>query len=105
MGSIWPGSHRRHNAEREMANKRKSSARHSSARLAALPKSGEEATSLGVEVLRQIIELLEASDVTRLAWRKGRERLVVYRRRGGSPSGAMGFPSRSGLPGSVAFGF
>ncbi len=87
-----------------MANKRKSSARHSSARLAALPKSGEEATSLDVEVLRQIIELLEASDVTRLSWRKGRERLLIYRGSGGSPSGSMGFPSVSVLPGSVDSG-
>ena len=88
-----------------MANKRKSSARHSSARLAALPKSGEEATSLDVEVLRQIIELLEASDVTRLSWRKGKERLLIYRGSGGSsPSGSIGFPSVSVLPGSVESG-
>ena len=84
-----------------MANKRKTSARHSSARLAALPTSKEEATSLDVEVLRQIIELLEASDVTRLSWRRGKERLLIYRGSGVGPSVSMGFPSVSVLPGSV----
>ncbi len=87
-----------------MANKRKSSARHSSARLAALPNRSEDGTSLDVEVLRQIIELLEASDVTRLSWRKGKERLLIYRGSGGSPSGSMGFPSVSVVPGSVESG-
>jgi acetyl-CoA carboxylase biotin carboxyl carrier protein len=85
-----------------MANKRKSSARHSSARLAALPNRSEEGTSLDVEVLRQIIELLEASDVTRLSWRKGKERLLIYRGSGGNiPSGSLGLPLVSVLPGSV----
>jgi len=39
----------------------------------------EGATSLDVEALRQIVEILEASDVSRLAWRRGRERLIIRR--------------------------
>ncbi|RKI38909.1 acetyl-CoA carboxylase biotin carboxyl carrier protein [Corallococcus sp. AB004] len=47
--------------------------------------SGREAgnTSLDVEALRQIVEILEASDVTRLVWTKGPEKLYI--RRGHAP--------------------
>jgi acetyl-CoA carboxylase biotin carboxyl carrier protein len=47
--------------------------------------SGQNAggTSLDVEALRQIVEILEASDVTRLVWTKGREKLYI--RRGHAP--------------------
>ncbi|MDQ3263204.1 MAG: acetyl-CoA carboxylase biotin carboxyl carrier protein [Myxococcota bacterium] len=36
-------------------------------------------TTLDVDALRQIVEILEASDITRLSWRKGRERLIIRR--------------------------
>src|SRR5262252_6639330 len=84
-----------------MGKKRKPATPHSSARSAALPKQGENGSSLEVEVLRQIIELLEASDVTRLSWRRGKERLLIHRGSGVSPSMSTGFPSVSVLPGAV----
>ncbi|MGQ0507302.1 MAG: acetyl-CoA carboxylase biotin carboxyl carrier protein [Myxococcaceae bacterium] len=65
-----------------MASKRKSGPE-TSARTARVPSepstqvSGN--TSLDVEALRQIVEILEASDVTRLAWRRGDERLFIRR--------------------------
>jgi acetyl-CoA carboxylase biotin carboxyl carrier protein len=40
---------------------------------------GGDGTSLDVEALRQIVELLEASEVTRLVWSNGRERLSIRR--------------------------
>jgi acetyl-CoA carboxylase biotin carboxyl carrier protein len=40
-------------------------------------------TSLDVESLRQIVEILEASEVTRLVWQRGEERLFI--RRGPAP--------------------
>jgi acetyl-CoA carboxylase biotin carboxyl carrier protein len=40
-------------------------------------------TSLDVEALRQIVEILEASEVTRLVWQRGEERLFI--RRGPAP--------------------
>ena len=36
-------------------------------------------TSLDVESLRQIVDILEASEVTRLVWRNGREKLFIRR--------------------------
>ncbi len=39
----------------------------------------EGATLLDVEALRQVVEILEASDVTRLLWRRGPERLFIRR--------------------------
>jgi len=36
-------------------------------------------TTLDVDALRTIVEILEASDVTRLSWRRGRERLLIRR--------------------------
>ncbi|RKG77806.1 acetyl-CoA carboxylase biotin carboxyl carrier protein [Corallococcus exercitus] len=47
--------------------------------------SGRDAgtTSLDVEALRQIVEILEASDVTRLVWTRGPEKLYI--RRGHAP--------------------
>lgn len=41
-------------------------------------------TSLDVDSLRQIVEILEASEVTRLDWQRGDERLLI--RRGHVPS-------------------
>jgi acetyl-CoA carboxylase biotin carboxyl carrier protein len=40
---------------------------------------GGEGTTLDVEALRQIVEVLEASEVTRLVWTNGRERLSIRR--------------------------
>jgi acetyl-CoA carboxylase biotin carboxyl carrier protein len=42
-----------------------------------------QASSLDVEALRQIVELLEASEVTRLVWSNGKERVSI--RRGAHP--------------------
>lgn len=43
-------------------------------------------TSLDVDALRQIVELLEASDVTRLVWQRGDERLYIRRGHGPAPT-------------------
>ena len=37
------------------------------------------ASTLDVEALRQIVDILEASEVTRLVWRNGREKLFIRR--------------------------
>ncbi|MBS1148316.1 MAG: acetyl-CoA carboxylase biotin carboxyl carrier protein subunit [Myxococcaceae bacterium] len=42
-------------------------------------RSSGGASSLDVESLRQIVEILEASEVTRLVWRNGREKLFILR--------------------------
>jgi acetyl-CoA carboxylase biotin carboxyl carrier protein len=39
-----------------------------------------------VDALRQIVEMLEASDVTRLVWQKGDERLYIRRGHGPAPT-------------------
>ena len=44
------------------------------------------ATSLDVEALRQIVEMLESSDVTRLVWQRGDERLYIRRGHGPAPT-------------------
>jgi acetyl-CoA carboxylase biotin carboxyl carrier protein len=36
-------------------------------------------TTLDIDALRQIVEILEASDVSRLTWRRGTERLYIRR--------------------------
>jgi acetyl-CoA carboxylase biotin carboxyl carrier protein len=41
--------------------------------------STEPGTHLDVEALRQIIDALEASEITRLVWRRGDEQLVIRR--------------------------
>ena len=38
-----------------------------------------QSSLLDVEALRQIVEIVEGSDVTRLQWRRGPERLVIVR--------------------------
>lgn len=48
-------------------------------------------SSLDVDALRQIVEILEASDVTRLVWRRGRERLYI--RRGPAPQPSVQYIS------------
>src|SRR5687767_5799546 len=51
-----------------------------SARTASLdPAEMPPATTLDVEALAQIVEILDRSDVTRLSWRRGRERLEIRR--------------------------
>jgi acetyl-CoA carboxylase biotin carboxyl carrier protein len=50
-----------------------------SARSASLEEPEGGSTTLDVDALRQIVEILEASDVTRLSWRRGRERLLIRR--------------------------
>ncbi len=62
-------------------------------------------TSLDVEALRQIVEILEASEVTRLVWQRGEERLFI--RRGPVPvptivHAAPAQPSVSPAPGVAA---
>ncbi len=42
-------------------------------------RSTGSASSLDVEALRQIVDILEASEVTRLVWRNGREKLFIRR--------------------------
>ena len=51
-------------------------------------------SSLDVEALRQIVEILEASEVSRLVWRNGREKLYV--RRGPPPAAAPPAPIAMG---------
>ncbi len=63
-----------------MASKRKSAASVAAARnLPSRETRVEGSTSLDVEALRQIIEILETSEVTRLEWTKGEERLFIRR--------------------------
>jgi acetyl-CoA carboxylase biotin carboxyl carrier protein len=50
-----------------------------SPRLASLPPASAVTSSLDVETLRQIVEILEASDVSKLYWTKGDEKLVIRR--------------------------
>ena len=66
-----------------MAKRRKASLEQSSPRSAALPAETQN-TLLDVEAIRQIIELLETSDVTQLSLRRGEERLTI--RRGQAPT-------------------
>jgi acetyl-CoA carboxylase biotin carboxyl carrier protein len=61
-----------------MAKRRKASLEQSSPRSAALPAETQN-TLLDVEALRQIIELLENSDVTQLSLRRGEESLTIRR--------------------------
>jgi acetyl-CoA carboxylase biotin carboxyl carrier protein len=67
-----------------MATKRKAIQEHTSSRSAALPSTSQDATLLDIEALRQIIEILETSDVSQLSWRRGEERLTI--RRGHPPA-------------------
>ena len=60
------------------------------------PHEAKEAsgkTSLDVEALRAVVELLEASDVTHLSWRRGEERLVVHRGHNALPLAPVMAPS------------
>jgi acetyl-CoA carboxylase biotin carboxyl carrier protein len=48
-------------------------------------------SSLDVETLRQVIDLIEASEVTRLEWRKGSERLLIVRGHPPAPVGPLAY--------------
>lgn len=65
-----------------MAQKKKAGA--VSQRSVSLAPQIEGSSLLDVEALRQIVEILETSDVTRLSWRRGAERLFI--RRGPAPT-------------------
>ena len=67
-----------------MASKRKSApavaaAPKNEAASGGSPAGFPSASLLDVEALRQIVEMLETSDITRLQWRRGDERLVIQR--------------------------
>ncbi|MBK7860386.1 MAG: acetyl-CoA carboxylase biotin carboxyl carrier protein [Archangiaceae bacterium] len=55
-------------------------------------------TSLDVEALRQIVEIVEASEVTQLIWRNGDEKLIVRR---GNPITQVVHSSHQPAPTSV----
>lgn len=67
-----------------MAEKKKSSG-----------SSVSNGTSLDVEALRQIVEMVEGSEISRLEWQKGDERLVIRR---GSAAGAAPAALMQGAP-------
>jgi acetyl-CoA carboxylase biotin carboxyl carrier protein len=60
----------------------------------------EASSSLDVEALRQIVEILEASEVTRLVWQRGEERLLI--RRGPLPAPAPTIVHATPVPAPVA---
>ncbi|MBX7113492.1 MAG: acetyl-CoA carboxylase biotin carboxyl carrier protein [Myxococcaceae bacterium] len=43
------------------------------------PAVDTQGSTLDVETLRQVVDILESSEVTRLVWRKGREKLYIRR--------------------------
>ncbi len=67
-----------------MATKRKTTRTESSPSSASGGR--DTGTSLDVDALRQIVEMLEASDVTRLVWQRGEERLYIRRGHGPAPT-------------------
>lgn len=67
-----------------MATKRKATRAEGESAPAGGRDSG--ATSLDVDALRQIVEMLETSDVTRLVWQRGDERLYIRRGHGPAPT-------------------
>ena len=69
-----------------MATKRKATRAESEPTPAGGGDRAPGATSLDVDALRQIVEMLEASDVTRLVWQKGDERLYIRRGHGPAPT-------------------
>jgi acetyl-CoA carboxylase biotin carboxyl carrier protein len=69
-----------------MATKRKATRTEGESTPAGGNGGGAMATSLDVEALRQIVEMLEASDVTRLVWQRGDERLYIRRGHGPAPT-------------------
>jgi acetyl-CoA carboxylase biotin carboxyl carrier protein len=84
-----------------MPGKRKASPEQSSARSAVLPSAAQGGSPFDVEALRQIVELLETSDVTQLTWRRGDERLTI--RRGQPPAAIVqAVPNTAAQPAPVA---
>jgi acetyl-CoA carboxylase biotin carboxyl carrier protein len=69
-----------------MATKRKVSRSEGGSSPAGGEREAAAVTSLDVEALRQIVEMLEASDVTRLVWQRGDERLYIRRGHGPAPT-------------------
>ncbi|WIG92547.1 acetyl-CoA carboxylase biotin carboxyl carrier protein [Myxococcus sp. SDU36] len=67
-----------------MATKRKSTRAQAPARTVAASSGTADTggTSLDVDALRQIVEILESSDVTRLVWKRGEEKLFIRRGQG-----------------------
>ncbi|NVJ17837.1 acetyl-CoA carboxylase biotin carboxyl carrier protein [Myxococcus sp. AM010] len=67
-----------------MATKRKSTRAQAPTRTGAASSGPADTggTSLDVEALRQIVEILESSDVTRLVWKRGEEKLFIRRGQG-----------------------
>ncbi|AEI69141.1 acetyl-CoA carboxylase biotin carboxyl carrier protein [Corallococcus macrosporus] len=67
-----------------MATKRKSTRAQAPARTVAATSGSADTggTSLDVDALRQIVEILESSDVTRLVWKRGEEKLFIRRGQG-----------------------
>ena len=71
---------------------------------------GAATSLLDVDALRRIVELLETTEVTRLSWRRGPERLLITRGHGpapivqvapGGPSAPLqpvALPARAGAP-------
>jgi acetyl-CoA carboxylase biotin carboxyl carrier protein len=58
---------------------------------------GPATSLLDVDALRRIVELLETTEITRLSWRRGPERLLITRGHGPAPivhvaPGAAGAP-------------
>ena len=52
---------------------------------------------LDVDALRRIVELLETTEVTKLSWRRGPERLLITRGHGPAPIVQMGPPNPAGV--------
>jgi acetyl-CoA carboxylase biotin carboxyl carrier protein len=72
--------------------KRKLAGGEKSERSVALARSVDE-SAFDLDLVRQLIELLEASDVTRLSWRRGKEHLVIRRGPGPVPHLSLASPS------------
>jgi acetyl-CoA carboxylase biotin carboxyl carrier protein len=56
---------------------------------------------LDVDTLRRIVELLETTEVTKLSWRRGPERLLIIRGHGPAPIVQMSSPPTSGTLGPM----
>ena len=68
---------------------------------------GPASSLLDVDALRRIVELLETTDITRLSWRRGPERLLITRGHGPAapprrPAGAASAPLPPTQPVSLA---
>ena len=84
-----------------MASKRKTTRTESASAPTPAGDARGSGTSLDVEALRQIVEMLESSDVTRLVWQRGEERLYIRRGHGPAPTivhAAPAVPSVTAAP-------